>query len=190
MGRRHRVRTDTRHWLTDSLFLFEELFEERNTRRPREVNKVFARGRRVETNKRSMLFLASDAATGARRFRHHHLDAFAPLAAVRRADLQLERVGPAEIGRCVIEGNERGRFDGETLLDIGRSQRSALDGDGAVRRRGRQPDRRQRARRAIGPDISEDSDAHIVSRRHFQLTFGPILCAGGGCDCAQHRDRD
>jgi len=57
MGRRHRVRTDTRHWLTDSLFLFEELFEERNTRRPREVNKVFARGRRVETNKRSMLFL-------------------------------------------------------------------------------------------------------------------------------------
>src|SRR5579862_2173219 len=103
------------------------------------------------------------------------MDAFAPLVTVRQSDLQFEIVGATVLRACAVKRNERRHFNRQALFDVGRFQRAALDSDAAVRRRRGQPDRRQRPRRAIRTDVSEEAGAYVAARRRLELTLDDII---------------
>ena len=84
------------------------------------------------------------------------MDAFGPFLTVRRNDFQLKNIGAAVVRGGVIKRDKCRHIDRQTLFDVGRFQRAALDNDAAVRRRRSKPDRRQRPGRAIGTDVDEE----------------------------------
>jgi hypothetical protein len=96
------------------------------------------------------------------------------LAAFGKTDLQIERVGAAEILRGAIERNQGRHFGRQALLEISGFERDALDGDRAMGRRTGEPDRRQGAGGAVRTNAGENADAHVAARRRFQFAFARI----------------
>src|SRR5208282_3190010 len=92
-----------------------------------------------------------------------------PLAASGKADFQLELVRAVEVPRGAIESDEGWHVDAQALFEIGRLERAALDADGAVRWRGHKPNRRQRTRGTIRPNVGVDADPHVAARRRLAL---------------------
>ena len=62
----------------------------------------------------------SDAFARACRFRHRHMDAFAPLVTIRRTDFQFKNIGAAVVRASMIKRDKSRHFDRETLFDVGR----------------------------------------------------------------------
>jgi hypothetical protein len=65
-------------------------------------------------------------------------------AASGKAHFQFKSIVALEILASAIEGDESRHVDRQALLDIGRFERRAAHGDGAMFRRDGEPDRRQR----------------------------------------------
>jgi hypothetical protein len=106
--------------------------------------------------------------------RYIDADALHLLAPAGVADLDFELVGAAEIRRRAIEADEDRHVRSEALPPIGRLQRTAFDDDTAVRGRGDEFDRRQRARCAIRADVGIDAETSIVAGRCVELTLDNI----------------
>jgi hypothetical protein len=102
------------------------------------------------------------------------------LLAAREIHFQHEFIGTAEIPRGAIEGDEYRHLGSQALFVIGRLERTTLDVHGAVRRRGHEPNGRQRTRRTVRPDIAVDGDAHFFPRRRLDLALGDIALRHGG----------
>jgi hypothetical protein len=67
----------------------------------------------------------SNAFADAGRFRHCHVDAFAPRVTIRQTDLQFKIIGAAVVRPGTIKPDKSRHFDRQTLFDVGRFQRAA-----------------------------------------------------------------
>jgi hypothetical protein len=88
-----------------------------------------------------------------------------------------------------IEGDESRHVDRQALLDIGRFERRAAHGDGAMFRRDGEPDRRQRPGSVIGTNTAVDADAHLAPRRSLDFPIYGIVLAVSSAGPAQQSRR-
>jgi hypothetical protein len=110
-----------------------------------------------------------------------HVDVLNFGAAVRVFHLDRHMVGAAEIRFRAIERDERRHLQREAFLVIRRADLGALDDDLAVLRLGAEPDRRQRAGRAIRQHVDIDADADIPPGRSLGRALdNPHLRFGNG----------
>ena len=112
------------------------------------------------------------------------------LAPAGESNFKIELISAGKILRGAVERDESRHIDGQALFDIGRFQHGALDADDAMCRRGRKPDRGQRAGRAIRPNTGVDADAHILARRRLNRPFDNIRLRASKHDgCEKNKSR-
>jgi hypothetical protein len=117
----------------------------------------------------------SDSLAASRTLRNADVKMLNLLAAFREINFQFEAIRTVEIPIGVIERDKCRRLHRQTLLQIGRLQRRALDRDGAMLGSNHQPDRRQWTRTAIGANARVNRNAHVASGRRFDLTLDRIV---------------
>src|SRR5579863_6232771 len=117
-----------------------------------------------------------------------HVETLDRTVSAGRIDLQHERIGTAIAVGGTIEDDECRHLGGETLFEVGSFEHAALDAHRPMFRRRRQPDRRQRSRCAIGPNIDVNGNAYVFARRRFDLAHRSRMRDDAGQ--AEERERE